>query len=68
MLAMEQRDNILTNIIMKSKNHIKPERGMYSPPQVEIVNLKGEGLLCASASINDLGNDFDFDPWGLKEE
>lgn len=65
MPAMEQRDNILTNIIMKSKNHIKPERGMYSPPQVEIVKLKNEGLLCTS--IKDLEDDFDFDPWGLKE-
>lgn len=50
---------------MKSKNHIKPERGMYSPPQVEIVKLKNEGLLCTS--IKDLEDDFDFDPWGLKE-
>ena len=47
---------------MNTTNNTTGSLGNYAPPKSSIVTVKTEGILCSS--IKELGDEFEFNPWG----
>ncbi len=58
----EQNDNKHNKMIMKTVNNTAGSLGNYAPPKSSIITVTPEGILCSS--IKELGDEFEFNPWG----
>ena len=47
---------------MNTTNNTTGSLGNYAPPKSSIITVTPEGILCSS--IKELGDEFEFNPWG----
>ena len=53
--------SLVLNKIYCQLNHFMENKKKYNPPVTEVIELKAEGIICASGEVPDMGHGWDMD-------